>query len=121
MANDTAVVHGRITTSPNVMARKPVVKGTRFPVERILRRLEENDLADLVAAFPELTEDDVCACIAYARGASVYFFGANSVLIEACVRRQPVFSRLIKFSPVTLVPGDGGRTPQSDQRSRPAR
>ena len=51
MANDTAVVHERITTNPNVMAGKPVVKGTRVPVDRVLHLLEENDRADLFAEF----------------------------------------------------------------------
>ena len=57
----------RITVDPEVMVGKPVVKGTRIPVERVLRHLEENDRADLFAAFPELTEEDVRACLAYAR------------------------------------------------------
>jgi uncharacterized protein (DUF433 family) len=47
------------------MAGKPVVAGTRIPVERVLRHLEENDRADLFAAFPELTEEDVRACLAF--------------------------------------------------------
>lgn len=59
----------RITTDPTIMVGKPVVAGTRIPVERVLRHLEENDRADLFAAFPELTEDDVRACLAYARQA----------------------------------------------------
>lgn len=59
----------RITVAPAVMVGKPVVKGTRIPVERVLRHLEENDRADLFAAFPELTEADVKAILAYARAA----------------------------------------------------
>jgi uncharacterized protein (DUF433 family) len=58
-----------ITSDPSIMAGKPVVAGTRIPVERVLRHLEENDRADLFAAFPELTEEDVRACLAYARAA----------------------------------------------------
>jgi uncharacterized protein (DUF433 family) len=57
----------RITQDPDVMVGKPVVRGTRIPVERVLAHLEENDRADLFAAFPELTEDDVRACLAFAR------------------------------------------------------
>ena len=49
------------------MVGKPVVKGTRIPVERVLAHLEENDRADLFEAFPELTDADVRACLAYAR------------------------------------------------------
>ncbi len=59
----------RIEQDPAVMVGKPVVKGTRIPVERVLAHLEENDRADLFAAFPELTDDDVRACLAFARAA----------------------------------------------------
>ena len=59
----------RIEQDPAVMVGKPVVKGTRIPVERVLAHLEENDRADLFAAFPELTEDDVRACLAFAPAA----------------------------------------------------
>ena len=52
------------------MVGKPVVKGTRIPVELVLQHLEENpDIEDLFAAFPRLTREDVRACLAYARAA----------------------------------------------------
>lgn len=58
----------RITQDPNIMVGKPVVKGTRIPVELVLQHLEETpDLEDLFAAFPNLTMEDVKACFAYAR------------------------------------------------------
>jgi uncharacterized protein (DUF433 family) len=59
----------RISQDPEIMVGKPVVRGTRIPVERVLAHLEENDKADLFEAFPELTENDVRACLAYARAA----------------------------------------------------
>ena len=60
----------RIETNPRVMVGKPVVKGTRIPVERVLHHLQDNflDREDLFAAFPELTEDDLKGCLQYARG-----------------------------------------------------
>ena len=59
-----------ITQDPQVMAGKPVVRGTRIPVERILAHLAETpDLDDLFAAFPHLTIEDVQACLAYAHDA----------------------------------------------------
>jgi uncharacterized protein (DUF433 family) len=67
MAHETEHYQDRITQDPEIMVGKPVVRGTRIPVERVLAHLEENDRADLFAAFPELTEADVRACIAYAR------------------------------------------------------
>ncbi len=69
MATEQNLYQDRIIEDPKIMVGKPVVKGTRIPVERVLQHLEENDRADLFAAFPELTEDDVRACLAYARAA----------------------------------------------------
>jgi len=61
-------LHERIVMDPAVLVGKPVVKGTRIPVELVLARLAENlDLADLYAAYPRLTPDDVKACLAYAQ------------------------------------------------------
>ena len=69
MDDEIELDHDRIVSDPLVMAGKPVIRGTRIPVDRILRHLEENDRPDLFAAFPELTEDDVRACLAFARAA----------------------------------------------------
>jgi uncharacterized protein (DUF433 family) len=64
--------HDRIITDPAVMVGKPVVKGTRIPVERVIAHLAENpDLPDLFEAFPHLTREDVQACLAYAYDALV--------------------------------------------------
>mgnify|MGYP005854637183 FL=1 len=68
MAREHSAYHERIVRDPKIMAGKPVVKGTRIPVELVLQHLEENpDLEDLFAAFPRLTREDVKACLAYAR------------------------------------------------------
>ena len=69
MHHDDDSYRGRIVQDPDIMVGKPVVRGTRIPVERILAHLEENDRADLFEAFPELTDDDIRACLAYARAA----------------------------------------------------
>lgn len=67
MTNDVVLSADRIVQDPTIMVGKPVVKGTRIPVELVLQHLAENlDLADLFAAYPELTRDDVKACLAYA-------------------------------------------------------
>jgi uncharacterized protein (DUF433 family) len=58
----------RITSNPKVLVGKPVVKGTRIPVELVLAHLAENpDIDDLFAAYPRLKVKDVQACLAYAR------------------------------------------------------
>ena len=57
----------RITHDPAIMVGKPVIAGTRIPVERILAHLAHNpDLDDLFGAYPELTLDDVKASLQYA-------------------------------------------------------
>ena len=57
----------RIVRDPAVMTGKPVVKGTRVPVERVIQHLADNpDLDDLFLAFPHLTIEDVKACLSYA-------------------------------------------------------
>ena len=57
----------RIEFNPNVMLGKPVVKGTRIPVELVLRKLGEGAAVDdLRDAYPRLTPEDVYACLAFA-------------------------------------------------------
>jgi uncharacterized protein (DUF433 family) len=52
------------------MVGKPVIKGTRIPVERIIAHLAHNpDLDDLFAAYPRLTIEDVRAALFYAHDA----------------------------------------------------
>lgn len=56
----------RIVTDPEILVGKPTVKGTRISVELVLAHLAENpDLADLFAAYPRLTMEDVKACLGY--------------------------------------------------------
>lgn len=60
----------RIVRDPEILVGKPAVRGTRISVELVLHHLEENpDLQDLFAAYPRLIQDDVRACLAYARKA----------------------------------------------------
>lgn len=57
----------RITFDPDVMVGKPVIQGTRMPVELVLAKLAANpDLDELFLDYPELTVDDVKAVLAYA-------------------------------------------------------
>ncbi len=57
----------RITVNRKVMLGKPVIRGTRIPVELILRKLSEGATeADLRDAYPHLTRDDIQAAIGYA-------------------------------------------------------
>jgi uncharacterized protein (DUF433 family) len=57
----------RIEINPDVMLGKPVIRGTRVPVELILRKLSEGvSEADLLDAYPRLTIADIHAALAYA-------------------------------------------------------
>ena len=67
METEHPTYQDRITTDPRVMVGKPVVRGTRVPVETVLRTLAQNpDIGELFADYPHLTLDDVRACLAYA-------------------------------------------------------
>jgi uncharacterized protein (DUF433 family) len=68
MPNEARRPHERIVVDPNIMVGKPVVKGTRIPVELVLKRLAEDlDLPSLFVSYPRLAEEDVKACLAYAQ------------------------------------------------------
>ena len=67
MAAEQPTYRDRIIHDPKIMVGKPVVKGTRIPVERVIQHLADNpDLTELLGAFPELTREDVQAVLAYA-------------------------------------------------------
>jgi uncharacterized protein (DUF433 family) len=62
-----AAAHPRITRDPNVMMGKPVIAGTRVPVETVVRQFAASaDMAWVLKGFPDLSEDDVRAALAYA-------------------------------------------------------
>ncbi|MCY3868508.1 MAG: DUF433 domain-containing protein [Gemmatimonadetes bacterium] len=57
----------RIEINPKLMMGKPVVKGTRIPVDLILRKLGEGASEDdLLDAYPRLTLEDIRAALHYA-------------------------------------------------------
>ncbi len=67
----------RIEINPAVMLGKPVICGTRIPVELIIRKLSEGATeADLLDAYPRLTQADIRAALAYA---------ADSLALETLV------------------------------------
>jgi uncharacterized protein (DUF433 family) len=60
-------ITARIEIDPKVMMGKPVIRGTRIPVELLLRKLAEGATeADLLDAYPRLTREDIQAAIGYA-------------------------------------------------------
>ncbi len=61
------MAHDRIEINPEIMAGKPVIRGTRVPVELILRKLGAGmRTAAILADHPKLTLDDIRAAQAFA-------------------------------------------------------
>jgi uncharacterized protein (DUF433 family) len=59
--------HERIEMNPEVIGGKPVVRGTRIPVELVLRKLGAGMSPELILAdHPRLTHDDIRAAQAFA-------------------------------------------------------
>jgi len=57
----------RIEINLAIMLGKPVIRGTRIPVELIIRKLSEGATeTDLLDAYPRLTREDIQAALAYA-------------------------------------------------------
>lgn len=58
----------RIVSDPDILSGKPVVRGTRIPVYLIANFVETGHTpAEIVAAYPALTEADIAAAVAYAQ------------------------------------------------------
>jgi uncharacterized protein (DUF433 family) len=57
----------RITLDPEVLAGKPVVRGTRLAVEHVVGLLGQGwTEQDLLESYPGLAHEDVLACLSYA-------------------------------------------------------
>ena len=71
----------RVSVDPRVHFGKPCVRGTRIPVHRVLELVEEGLAFDKIVSdfYPEITIDDVRACVHYAsallRGEEVHVEG----------------------------------------------
>ena len=58
---------GRVEMNPKVMLGKPVIRGTRIPVELLLKKMGEGATEDeLLDAYPRLTREDIHAAMTYA-------------------------------------------------------
>ena len=56
------MTHDRIEINPEIMGGKPVIRGTRIPVEIVLRKLGAGMTVDAILAdHPRLTRDDILA------------------------------------------------------------
>jgi uncharacterized protein (DUF433 family) len=70
----------RLVSNPEVMMGKPCIKGTRIPVYLLLQKMAGGEDSDqLLAAYPQLTKEDLMACLEYAAALA----GEEVVLAEA--------------------------------------
>jgi uncharacterized protein (DUF433 family) len=57
-----------ITSDPEILHGKPRLKGTRIPASLILGYLAAGKTAEeITAEFPDLTREQIAACLDYAR------------------------------------------------------
>jgi uncharacterized protein (DUF433 family) len=62
--------HPRIALDPNILAGKPVIRGTRLSVEFVIGLMADGwGEDDILANYPGIVHDDIIACLAYARDA----------------------------------------------------
>jgi uncharacterized protein (DUF433 family) len=75
-------VHDRIEINPKIMLGKPVIRGTRIPVELIVRKLAEGaDEKGLLQAYPRLAAADIQAALLYAADSLAH----EEILLTAAV------------------------------------
>jgi uncharacterized protein (DUF433 family) len=61
------MAHDRITMNPEVMGGKPVIRGTRIPVDMLLRKLGAGlTVEEILADHPHLAAEDIRAAQAFA-------------------------------------------------------
>jgi len=60
-------IEGKIVSDPMICSGKPCLQGTRIPVHLILDLLAAGEsYAGVRKAYPNITDDDIRACIGYA-------------------------------------------------------
>ena len=61
------MTYKRIETNPDIMAGKPVIRGTRVPVALVLQKLSTGMSPEAILAdHPRLTEEDIRAALTFA-------------------------------------------------------
>jgi uncharacterized protein (DUF433 family) len=62
-----------IVSDPEILRGKPRIKGTRIPVGLVLGYLAAGKTsADILAEFPDLSSQQIAACLDYARELSEF-------------------------------------------------
>jgi uncharacterized protein (DUF433 family) len=74
----------RITTNPDVMVGKPVIKGTRLTVDFILNLLADGiTIPEILEEYERLIEEDIRACLL-----SVAYYIENSSFISLLIESR---------------------------------
>ncbi len=56
----------RIVVNPKIMVGKPIIRGTRIPVDAIINRLADGmSINDILNEYPNITEEDIKAALSY--------------------------------------------------------
>ncbi|MEA3254234.1 MAG: DUF433 domain-containing protein [Candidatus Altiarchaeota archaeon] len=59
-------LRNRIVINPKIMAGKPVIKGTRIPVDAVIQRIADGmSIDEVLKDYPNLEKDDVRAALNY--------------------------------------------------------
>ena len=62
-----------IISTPDVLRGKPRIKGTRIPVSLILGYLAAGNMyEEIIQEFPDLSKEQIAACLDYARALSEF-------------------------------------------------
>ena len=76
-------MNDRVVVDPKICHGKPVIRGTRIPVELLLRKFSEGGSeTDILDAYPHLTREDIHAAMRYAADTiaheEIVFLGQDS-------------------------------------------
>ena len=82
----------RITFDPEIFGGKPIIRGRRLAVEHVLGTLAAGDDFDtILQGYPWLEQDDILACLAYARRLVDHERGEKGVLPTVQEAREESF------------------------------
>jgi uncharacterized protein (DUF433 family) len=60
-------LEARIVVDPKIMVGKPIIRGTRIPVDAIIKRIAEGMTIDeILKDYPRITKADIKAALEYA-------------------------------------------------------
>jgi uncharacterized protein len=94
----------RIETNPKVMMGKPVIRGTRIPVELILRKLSEGaSVDDLLDAYPRLTREDIRAVVQSDKSSRQTSMRSRKTPARPTMIKQMVAKIVERFQPEKVI------------------